>query len=115
MKLQRRAARTGFDWPDVSGPRAKIDEELAELDAENDLGPQEEELGDLLFTIVNLARHLKIDPEAALRGTLDRFGERVASVEQLLRERDLSPMALSAQQLDGLWKEAKETVKRARS
>src|SRR3954447_18662591 len=57
-KLQRRAARVGFDWPDVSGPRAKIDEELAELDAESDHDRQLDELGDLLFAVVNLARHL---------------------------------------------------------
>src|SRR6185436_14247694 len=62
-KLQRRAARTGFDWPDVSGPRAKIDEELAELDAETGHGRMLEELGDLLFAVVNLARHLSIEPE----------------------------------------------------
>src|SRR5690242_13195082 len=62
-KLQRRAARVGFDWPDRSGPRAKIDEELAELDAESDHGRMLEELGDLLFAVVNLARHLNIEPE----------------------------------------------------
>src|SRR3954452_15000719 len=62
-KLQRRAARVGFDWPDVSGPRAKIDEELAELDAEKDHPRMLDELGDLLFAVVNLARHLNIEPE----------------------------------------------------
>src|SRR4029453_4765027 len=66
-KLQRRAARTGFDWLDPSGPRAKIDEELAELDAETEHPRMLEELGDLLFAVVNLARHLNIEPEAALR------------------------------------------------
>src|SRR5215213_10189828 len=66
-KLQRRAARTGFDWPDVGGPRAKIDEELAELDAETDHDRKLEELGDLLFAVVILARHLNVEPEAALR------------------------------------------------
>src|SRR6059058_6038924 len=60
-KLQRRAARVGFDWPDVSGPRAKIDEELAELTAETDHIGRLEELGDLLFSVVNLARHLNIE------------------------------------------------------
>src|SRR5688572_28639145 len=63
QKLQRRAARTGFDWPDASGPRSKIDEELAELDAESEPKAQEEELGDLLFALVNFARHLNIDAE----------------------------------------------------
>src|SRR3954470_22737604 len=64
-KLQRRAARTGFDWPDASGPRAKIDEELAELEAETEHDRKLDELGDLLFAVVNLARHLNIEPEAA--------------------------------------------------
>ena len=63
LKLQRRAARTGFDWPDASGPRAKIVEELDELDRETGDAERMEELGDLLFAVVNFARHLKIDPE----------------------------------------------------
>ena len=65
-KMQKRAARTGFDWPDASGARAKVIEELAELDAETDQTAREEELGDLLFAVVNLARKLKIEPEIAL-------------------------------------------------
>src|SRR6185295_11127758 len=73
QKLQRRAARTGFDWPDVAGPRAKIDEELAELDAESEQGAREEELGDLLFALVNLARHLNVDAEEALRKANRKF------------------------------------------
>jgi ATP diphosphatase len=81
-KLQRRAARTGFDWPDKSGPRAKIDEELAELDAENDHPRMLEELGDLLFAVVNLARHLNIEPEAALREANRKFEQRFRAIEQ---------------------------------
>jgi ATP diphosphatase len=80
-KLQRRAARTGFDWPDVSGPRAKIDEELAELDAESDADRQSEELGDMLFAVTNLARHLKIDPEEALRKANRKFERRFRAIE----------------------------------
>jgi ATP diphosphatase len=80
-KLQRRAARTGFDWPDASGPRAKIDEELQELDAEVDLDRRTEELGDLLFAIVNLARHLNIDPEEALRKANRKFEMRFRAIE----------------------------------
>ena len=80
-KLQRRAARTGFDWPDVSGPRAKIDEELAELDAETEHQPMLEELGDLLFAVVNLARHLNIDPEAALSEANRKFEARFRAIE----------------------------------
>lgn len=81
-KLQKRAARTGFDWPDVEGPRAKIVEELAELDAETDRVRQEEELGDLLFAVVNLARHLKIDPEESLRKANRKFERRFRAIER---------------------------------
>jgi ATP diphosphatase len=81
-KLQRRAARVGFDWPDVSGPRAKIDEELAELEAETGHDRKLDELGDLLFAVVNLARHLNIEPEAALREANRKFERRFRSIEQ---------------------------------
>lgn len=80
-KLQRRAARVGFDWPDASGPRAKIDEELAELGAETEHERQFEELGDLLFAVVNLARHLNIEPEAALREANRKFERRFRAIE----------------------------------
>src|SRR5581483_11328503 len=80
-KLQRRAARVGFDWPDVSGPRAKIDEELAELDAETEHDRKLDELGDLLFAVVNLARHLNIEPEAALREANRKFEQRFRAIE----------------------------------
>ncbi len=80
-KLQRRAARTGFDWPDAAGPRAKIDEELAELDAESEHKRMLEELGDLLFAVVNLARHLNIEPEAALRDANRKFEQRFRAIE----------------------------------
>lgn len=80
VKLQRRAARTGFDWPDATGPRAKIDEELVELAA---AAPEDraEELGDLLFAVVNLARHLNIDPEEALRQANRKFEKRFRAIE----------------------------------
>ncbi len=81
-KLQRRAAQVGFDWPDKSGPRAKIDEELSELDAENDHHRMLDELGDLLFAVVNLARHLNIEPEAALREANRKFEHRFRAIEQ---------------------------------
>ena len=82
VKLQRRAARTGFDWPDAEGARAKIHEELAELDAETEPARQEEELGDLLFAVVNLARFLKIEPEEALRKANRKFEKRFRAIEQ---------------------------------
>jgi ATP diphosphatase len=89
-KLQRRAARTGFDWPDKAGPRAKIDEELVELDAESDHQRMLEELGDLLFAVVNLARHLNIEPEAALREANRKFEHRFRAIERTPGFADLS-------------------------
>ena len=80
-KLQKRAARTGFDWPDASGARAKVVEELAELDAETGQAEREEELGDLLFAVVNLARKLNIEPEAALRAANAKFERRFRMIE----------------------------------
>jgi ATP diphosphatase len=81
-KLQRRAARVGFDWPDESGPRAKIDEELAELEAETEHDRKLDELGDLLFAVVNLSRHLNVEPEAALRQANRKFEQRFRLMEQ---------------------------------
>jgi nucleoside triphosphate diphosphatase len=89
-KLQRRAARVGFDWPDTSGARAKIDEELAELDAETEHHRMLDELGDLLFAVVNLARHLNVEPEAALREANRKFEQRFRAIEQEPGFADLS-------------------------
>ena len=89
-KLQRRAARTGFDWPDTSGPRAKIDEELAELDAETHHDRKLDELGDLLFAVVNLSRHLNIEPEAALREANHKFEQRFRAIEKTPGFADMS-------------------------
>src|SRR5947208_4303141 len=89
-KLQRRAARVGFDWPDPSGARAKIDEELGELDAETEHGRKLEELGDLLFAVVNLARHLNIEPETDLREANRKFEKRFRAIEQEPGFADLS-------------------------
>jgi len=102
-KLQRRAARVGFDWPDKSGPRAKIDEELAELDAESDHQRMLEELGDLLFAVVNLARHLNIEPEAALREANRKFDQRFRAIE---RAPGFAEMSLSKK--EELWVAAKK-------
>jgi nucleoside triphosphate diphosphatase len=102
-KLQRRAARVGFDWPDVSGPRAKIDEELAELDAETDHDRKLDELGDLLFAVVNLARHLNVEPEAALREANRKFERRFRAIEQ---EPDFAEMSL--EEKEDLWAKAKK-------
>jgi ATP diphosphatase len=102
-KLQRRAARTGFDWPDISGPRAKIDEELAELEAETDHQRKLEEMGDLLFAVVNLARHLNIEPEAALREANRKFEARFRAIET---EPGFKDMNLDG--MEALWVKAKE-------
>jgi len=80
-KLQKRAARTGFDWPDPSGARAKIDEELAEVEAAINPAEREEEIGDLLFAVVNWARKLGIEPEAALRAASAKFERRFKAME----------------------------------
>lgn len=110
QKLGRRAADAGFDWPDASGPRAKIDEELAELDramAADDAGSRQQELGDLLFSVVNLARHLKLDPESALRQANERFVRRYQHVERALRAAGVAPGSAGEAMLDRLWAAAK--------
>ena len=104
-KLQKRAARTGFDWPDASGARAKVVEELAELDAETEQAAREEELGDLLFAVVNLARKLKIEPETALRAANAKFERRFRHIETAPGFNDLS-----LDQKEALWVEAKSKV-----
>jgi ATP diphosphatase len=106
-KLQRRAARVGFDWPDVSGPVAKIHEELAEIEAAETQDERAAELGDLLFSVVNLARHLDVDPEAALRGAAARFEQRFRKVETL-SERPLSEMDID--EIEALWHRAKREL-----
>ena len=101
-KLQRRAALSGFDWPDAGGPRAKIDEELIELEAEQDQDRRTEELGDLLFAIVNLSRHLNVDPEEALRQANRKFERRFRKIESVP---DFEQMSL--EQKEELWAAAK--------
>ncbi len=103
-KLQKRAARVGFDWPDPSGPRAKIDEELAECEAAASSDTLSGEIGDLLFSVVNWARHQGIDPEAALRDTNRRFEARFETVEALA-DRPLKELDIDG--LETLWSEAK--------
>lgn len=108
FRIGEKAARVGFDWPEASGPRAKVTEELAELDAavaSGDREAQEAELGDLLFSVVNLARHLKVNPEMALRQTAQRFTSRFARVEAELGE-DLRSADLAT--LEAAWTRAKQ-------
>ena len=112
LKLQRRAARIGFDWPDASGPRAKIDEELAELDAVGDDGAaREAELGDLLFSVVNLARHLDLDPETALRRANDRFERRFRTLEGELQRAGEIAGDVDLDRLEVHWRAAKERTR----
>jgi len=111
LRVGEKAARVGFDWPELGGARDKVDEELAELDmaiASGDSTRAEEELGDVLFALVSVARKLQLDPEAALRGTLDRFGQRVSRVEDAVKTQGSQLSELSAAQLDALWEQAKE-------
>lgn len=109
-RIGEKAARAGFDWPDQRGPRQKIDEELGELDAAIASGDQSaiaSELGDVLFSVCNLARHLKAEPEMALRGTIDRF---VARFEQVAAElgHDLTSRTLA--ELDAAWSRSKQRL-----
>jgi MazG family protein len=110
-KLGRRAARVGFDWRDAPAVRAKVLEELHEVDTAlaHAAAPQAlaEELGDLLFAIVNWSRHLQVDAEAALRAANDKFERRFAHMESAARTRGLELARLSAAEWDALWNEAK--------
>ena len=106
-KIQRRAARIGFDWPDIEGPKQKIDEEMGEIErAEND-AERAAELGDLLFAVVNYARHLDIDPETALREATGRFESRFRKVEEFA-DKPLSDMNID--ELEVLWQRAKRAT-----
>ena len=102
-KLQKRAARTGFDWPDATGPRAKIDEELLEIEATSTEAQRIDEVGDLLFAVVNYARHLGVDPEVALRGANAKFEGRFRSIET---EPGFAELSLGAK--ERLWREVKK-------
>ncbi len=110
-KLQKRAAQVGFDWPDALPVVDKVREELGEvLEAMSENDPQAiaEELGDLLFVVVNLARHLKVDPENALRAANGKFERRFRFIEQALREAGRPIESCDLEELDGLWGEAKK-------
>ena len=110
MKLQKRAARVGFDWPETAQVLDKIVEEAGELaEAAADLPHDkvEEEMGDLLFVMANLARHLKVDPEQALRRTNAKFVRRFGRVEARLAEAGTRPEDSTLAEMDALWDEAK--------
>jgi tetrapyrrole methylase family protein/MazG family protein/ATP diphosphatase len=119
QRMGEKVSRVGFDWPDGRGSRAKVEEEIGELDqaiAGGDKERIEAELGDLLFALVNLARHHGVDAETALRGTADRFARRFGHVEQRVKERhggwprggdDKPGLGISLEVMDGYWDEAK--------
>lgn len=107
-KLQKKAAKVGFDWENVQGAFDKVSEEADELrramDGDGDAG---EELGDLLFAVVNVARHLKVDPERALEKTCNKFISRFASMERQARDAGKTLSGLPLDELDALWERAK--------
>ena len=114
VKLQKRAAQVGFDWPDALPVVDKVREELDEvLEAMSQQDPAAiaEELGDLLFVVTNLARHLKVDPETALRAANAKFERRFRFIERRLREQGLALTDVSLEQLEALWVEAKRAEK----
>ena len=109
-RLQERAAGVGFDWPDATGPLAKVKEEIAELERETGSGKREaieEEVGDLLFAVVNLARKLDVDPRAALEKANDKFRRRFEAMEQLAEQRGVEIGRVGLDELDKLWDEVK--------
>ena len=110
-KVQQRAARAGFDWPNVEGPLEKVSEETLEVRGaiiNADPEATATEIGDLLFAVVNVARHLDIDPEGALRSAVHKFRSRVEAVESLATDRGLVMAEMSLEQLDELWEVVKQ-------
>ena len=125
-RITEKAAAAGFDWPDLDGVLAKVREEVGELEgaiaerraapsdsaAAHDLhGRVEQELGDVLFALTNLGRHLQVHPEEALRGAVRRFESRFHHIEERLREQDRSPREATLAEMDRLWDEAKRLEK----
>jgi MazG family protein len=116
-KLTARASRAGFDWPEVDGAFAKVHEELIEFETalkSQDQQGMEDELGDLLFAIANLGRFLKIDPEEALRKTIDRFICRFTHVEKTLTESGRQFQSASLEEMSALWQLAKKSERKKR-
>ena len=115
LKLQNKAGAVGFDWNDPRAVLAKIREEADEIEAALDEADKEhagKEVGDLLFAVVNLARHLNADPESVLRGTNLKFERRFAAIEHALAARGKSPSESTLAEMDALWDEAKAAEKR---
>lgn len=116
LKLQAKAGKVGFDWNDPHAVLAKIREEADEIEAELSAGKRAAagaEVGDLLFAVVNLARHLDVDPEATLRATNRKFERRFAAIERALAQRGKTPQQATLEEMDGLWNEAKAAEREA--
>jgi tetrapyrrole methylase family protein/MazG family protein len=111
QRLQERAARVGFQWPDIRRAKGKLEEEIGELAAAGDAEHKREELGDVLFMIVSLARYLELDAEEALRLANGKFVRRFTSMEAIARERGLPLADLPLTKLEALWEEAKERLR----
>jgi ATP diphosphatase len=116
-KLTRRAARVGFDWPDAAAVLAKLDEETAELRAEleapaRDSARLEDEVGDMLFVLANLARKLDLDPEACLRGANAKFERRFGAIENALMQEGRGPADATLSEMEALWLAAKTSERR---
>lgn len=112
LKLQDKAAKVGFDWEKKSDIEAKVAEELSELAGAADQAAAHEEIGDLLFALVNLARWLNVDPEGALRGANAKFERRFRAIEDALKARGKTPAQSNLAEMDSLWNKAKATEKR---
>jgi MazG family protein len=115
-RVQEKAAAVGFDWPRAEGALAKVREELAEV--ERAITPDTDpalarEIGDLLFSVVNLARHLRVDPERELRAATHRFRDRFHHIERRLAESDRRPSEATLEEMDALWEEAKALARAA--
>ena len=108
-KIQKKAAKVGFDWPDIDGALSKVQEELQEVhEAQAGRGDPQEELGDLLFACVNVARFLKVDPEVCLQKSCDKFIKRFAAMEELADKEGRQLEDMTLQEMDRLWERAKE-------
>jgi ATP diphosphatase len=116
LKLQQKAGKVGFDWNDPRAVLAKLREEIDEVEAELDANVAERvagEVGDLLFAVANLARHLKVDPETALRGANAKFERRFAHIESRLGEGGRAPADATLDEMEALWSEAKQRERQA--
>ncbi len=114
-KVQKKAAKVGFDWDSVDGAFEKVSEELQELKEAVLMGAQDnvlEELGDLLFSVVNVSRFIKVDSEEALTGATDKFIDRFSKVEEMAKEQGLDMKETSLEELDKLWDKAKQVSKK---